>query len=281
MRIHLIGSAAGKIVPRPFCRCSVCAHARLNGGRDVRTRTAVHLYLDGEETGEPRYGIDLSPDTAHHMIREGFCLDRLEHLLFTHRDEDHFFPSYLKVRPSILSNREALPWLTLYGSATVGEAFAAEVPHAERIRATFRQVDPFQQFQVGEFQVFSLLAHHGPGTVLHYVVQAEGKSILCAWDTGWWPEETWEAVADFQLDAVFMECTILGPSKVDKEAGHLNFATLLEMKAGLAARGCIAGDTPYTTLHIGDNGGLTYAEACDLAQPHGITVGYDGLWVEV
>ena len=280
MLFHLVGSAAGKPVPRPFCRCRVCEAARRDGGRDIRTRTAMHLYLDREKIGEPRYAVDLPPDTAHHMIRGGFCLDRLEHLLFTHKDGDHFDPTYLNIRPSILSDREALPILTLYGSATVGEALSERISDLTRVRAMFQEVRPFEGFRAGELDVFPLLAAHGPGTVLNYVIRAEGRTVLLAWDTGWWPEATWKAVAPFRFDAVSMECTVLGPSGTEL-GGHLTFPVLVKMKERLRALGCVQDSTPYVAVHIGDNGGLTYAEACDLVAPHGITVGYDGLRSEV
>jgi len=240
----------------------------------------MHLYIDGEEIGEPRYAADLPPDTAHQMIRDGFCLDRLEHLLFTHKDGDHFDPTYLSIRPSILSDREALPLLTIYGSATVGEALSERISDLTKVRATFQEVTAFEGFRVGELDAFPLLAAHGPGTVLNYVVQAEGRTVLLAWDTGWWPEATWEAVESFRFDAVFMECTILGPSEA-RLGGHLAFPVLLEMKERLTDLGCVGDSTPYVTVHIGDNGGLTYDEACELVAPYGITVGYDGLQLEV
>ena len=196
----------------------------------------MHVYVDDEELGEPRYAIDLPPDTAHHMIRDGFCLDRLEHLLFTHKDLDHFDPKYLSIRPSILSDREALPILTVYGSATLGEALCASISDLERVKVTFQEVRPFEGFRVGELDVFPLLAAHGPGTVLNYVVQAEGKTVLLAWDTGWWPEATWKAVAPFRFDAVSMECTVLGPSGTEL-GGHLTFPVLVKMKERLRALG--------------------------------------------
>jgi phosphoribosyl 1,2-cyclic phosphate phosphodiesterase len=240
----------------------------------------MHIYLGGEEIGEPRYAVDLPPDTAHHMIREGFRLDRLEHMLFTHKDADHFEPAYLKMRSTILSDREALPSLALYGSETVGEALTANIPILEGVKASFQEVIPFKGFRAGELNVFPLLANHGPGIVLNYVVQYNGRTVLLGWDTGWWADTTWDAVAPFQFDAVFMECTSLGPSERDLGT-HLTFATLLKMRARLSELGCITDNTPYVTLHIGDNGGLTYAEACELAEPHGVTVGYDGLWLAV
>jgi phosphoribosyl 1,2-cyclic phosphate phosphodiesterase len=280
LRFHLLGSSAGKPVPRPFCRCRVCEIARRDGGRDIRTRTGMHIYLNDDPIGEPRYAIDLPPDTAHQMIREGFRLDRLEHLLFTHKDQDHFEPHYITIRSSILSDHEALPNLQIYGSETVKDALAERISGLKPFKASFQEVAPFEAFQAGELEVFPLLANHGPGVVLNYVVQFAGKRVLLGWDTGWWSDKTWAAVASFRFDAVFMECTEFGPSEKDL-GGHLTFLMLLKMKERLSELGCIRADTPYVTLHIGDNGGLTYAEARELAKLHGVTVGYDGLWLEV
>ena len=281
MRFHLLGSSAGKPVPRPFCSCRVCKVAKSDGGRDRRTRTSMHIYVDDEESGEPRHAVDLSPDTAHHMVRDGFCLDRLEHLIFTHNHSDHLDPAYLNIRATVLSDRHALTPLTLYGSDKVVETLAAALPDPQRLAITISEpIAPLQAFRAGELELVALEANHKAGTY-HYVVRADGRTVLLGWDTGWWSEATWEAVADYRFDAVFMECTMLGPSQVDEESGHLNFATLLKMKERLTREGCIEGDTPYITMHIGDNGGLTYAEACDLAEPDGVTVGYDGLWLEL
>lgn len=279
MRFHILGSAAGKTVPRPFCSCRVCEKARRDGGRDIRTRCSLHLYLDDEPQGRPRYAIDFGPDLSSNLIKHGCSLDRLEHILFTHKDMDHLDTHILDIRPSILSDREALPTLHMYGSDTVEERITAAC-NLDNLRAEFHLVDPFTNFMAGEVKSSTLLANHGPGTVLHHIVEHDGKVVLLGWDTGWWSDQTWEAVSDFKFDAVISECTILGPSEVDKEQRHLNFATLLEMRGQLIELGCVTDTTPWATLHIGDNGGLTYDEAVDFAQPHGITVGYDGLWVE-
>jgi phosphoribosyl 1,2-cyclic phosphate phosphodiesterase len=240
----------------------------------------MHLFLGGEEGGEPRYAVDLPPDTAHQMIRDGFRLDRLEHLLFTHSDTDHFDPTYLSIRPSILSDRSALAPLTLYGSTTVQAALSARVPDLGRLKAAFQAVTPFVGFRAGALHVFPLRASHGPTIALNYIIQTGDRSVLLAWDTGWWPDDTWGAVARFRFDAVFMECTVLGLSDANP-AGHLTFPALLRMRERLRQSGCIHGSTPWVLVHIGDNGGLTHDEACALAEPHGITVGYDGLWLEV
>lgn len=239
----------------------------------------MHIYPN-KEVGEPRYAVDLPPDTAHQMIRDGFCLDRLEHLLFTHEDHDHFDPTYLTIRPTIRSNREALPLLTIYGSSSVEKILSERIPNLERVRAVFREVKPFESFKAGDLRVFPLMAGHKGGMALNYVISAGGAKVLLAWDTGRWPEETWEAVGKFRFDAIFMECTVLGPSG-EELGGHLTFQVFLEMKNRLRDLGCIRDSTPYIAVHIGDNGGLTHGEACKLAYPHGVTVGFDGFQIDV
>lgn len=279
MRFHLLGTAAGKTVPRPCCRCRVCEHARRAGGRDARTRCAVHLHLRGDDVVEPRYAIDVSPDVSSHLIQHRLALDCLEHLLITHAHADHLDAALLKVRGTILSERGDLPLLHVYGSETVGEVLGSG---CERARLVFHPVRPGEPFAAGQLQVTAILAHHGqPGVALHYIVEHGGKRVLLAWDTGWWSAPTWAALECDSFDAVISECTVFGPAAVDKEGSHLTFATLVEMKKRLTAAGAIGTDTPWATLHIGDNGGLTYQEQCALAAPHGVRVGYDGMWLQV
>jgi phosphoribosyl 1,2-cyclic phosphate phosphodiesterase len=276
MRFQILGSSAGKTVPRPFCRCRVCEAARHDQGRDVRTRCAVHLYLDGDTDGEPRYAIDLSPDVSSHFIRYGFALDKLEHLIFSHAHADHLDTDLLTIRPTILSEKNAAPHLHIYGSVSVGEKITAL--DLDKLDASFHQADPFVPFTAGELKITPLLGNHGPGVVLNHIVQHGNQTVLLAWDTGYWTDDSWERAADFTFDAVISECTIFGPGDADHNARHMNFATLVDKKERLIKMGCITDSTPWTTLHIGDNGGLTYSEQVTLGAPHGVTPGYDGMW---
>jgi phosphoribosyl 1,2-cyclic phosphate phosphodiesterase len=170
--------------------------------------------------------------------------------------------------------------LNIYGSGSVQDKIEAAC-NLEALNAQFHRVDPFTTFTAGELRFSTLLANHGPGTALNHIVEYGGKSVLLAWDTGWWSDATWEAVAANTFDTVISECTVFGPSEVETDSRHLNFATLLEMRSRLIELGCVTEATPWSTLHIGDNGGLTYDEAVSFALPHGITVGYDGQWVVI
>ena len=278
MRLKLLGSAAGKTVPRPFCKCRVCEYAKTHGGRDRRTRTGMHVFLDGDDGVEPRYQVDLSADTGHHMIRDGFCLDQLEHVLITHDDQDHFEPDYIAFRGRIMSDREGMKHLNVYGSHVIAERLAALGLDLDSIKVSCHTVTPYEAFRMGELTVFPFQAPHGQNT-FHYVVQHGGQAVLLAWDTGYYRDERiWRELANFKLDAVFMECLHLTDTRVkEKETStHMDFTLFLEMRERLRSLGCIQHDTPYVAVHIGDNGGLLHAEGVELAAPHGVTVGFDG-----
>ena len=283
MRFRLLGSSAGKTVPRPFCRCRPCEYAKEHGGKDLRTRTGMHLFLDGEEGPEPRFKIDLPPDTGHHMIRDGFCMERLEHLLLTHADQDHFDPSYIVIRMRIMSNRDEMVPLSIYGSHLIRDRLLELNLDFDFIKVTFHEVQPYEPFAMGETEVFPLPAPHAKCTH-HYVVQHDGRAALLAWDTGFYREERiWDELSRFKLDAVFMECTHLREAevKVKETSTHLDFTLFLEMRERLLSLGTIQQGTPYVAVHIGDNGRLTHAEAVELASPRGVTVGYDGFEIDL
>ncbi|MDA0839693.1 MAG: MBL fold metallo-hydrolase [Planctomycetota bacterium] len=236
----------------------------------------MNLFLDGDSSREPKYRIDLPPDTGHHMMAHRFNLNLLEHLLFTHSHEDHFDLLYLRHRGRLMSDRAEMPWLNIYGSAETKGEFDTWNLNLDDLRLRYHQVEPFQSFSVDEMEVFAIKGNHAPGT-LHYVIRHAGKSVLLAWDTGWYEDETWEALKGLKLDAVFMECTQFGGPEEIRHSSHCNFYTLRMMRERLLEMDVILGDTPYVTVHMGDNGLLLHSERVDLAEPHNITVGYDGL----
>ena len=280
MRIRVIGSAAGKPTPRPFCDCRVCRHATRHGGKNVRTRTHAHLFLDGDVGAEPRYAIDLSPDLPSQMVRGGFRLTRLEHLLVTHAHADHLFVDGLRWRPSIRSAFDDLPVLTVYGSSAVADRILDGGTDLAELRLRFQVIEPGQRFRAGEVDVLALEANEIPAPALNYVVANGGRRALLAWDTAPWPDSTWSQIEGERVDAVFTECTAFGP---DLEPGprHMTFDQVREMRAGLIARGVMSPETPHITVHQGDNGGLTHDEMVELGARHGITPSYDGFELSV
>ena len=57
MQITFLGTGAATAVPLPFCSCPTCRAARVQGGKDLRTRSALlindDLLIDcGADAGE-------------------------------------------------------------------------------------------------------------------------------------------------------------------------------------------------------------------------------------
>lgn len=275
LRLRLLGSADALPVPRPYCACRLCVTAAERKGKDVRTRTHMHVFPGGLDGREPRYAVDLSPDLSHHMIRDGFWLRRVEHLLITHAHYDHLDVSYLLMRKDGKCELAHAPPLTVYGSEPVANVIQAAGVRPEEHRVELRVVAPGERFRAGALDVLAIPATHGPEPALNYVLSHGGRSVLIGWDTGPWRAAAWDLMRDQRLDAVFMECTEFASGARDWET-HLSFDQTLAMRRGLLERGIIAEETPLVTVHMGHHGGLLHAERAELGAPHGIAPGYDG-----
>lgn len=282
MRLNILGTSAGKPVPRPFCSCRVCQVALERGGRECRTRTTVQLYpLDSAEIEfrTPKYQVDLSPDYPHQLITQRIDPGGLEHLLVTHADADHLHLEYLDMRRTIRSPVEDLPVLTIYGNSLVEAAIQARLPDLERLRCRFVRVEDGETFRVGAFEVTAFVGMHPGPKCLHYAVDDGRHKVLLAWD-GLWSEDVWRRLESWRFDAVVMECTHLGPSTADM-TGHLTLAQFVRTRDRLLSRGIIDEATPVVAMHIGDNGGLTYSEAAEVGRQHGFVVSHDGMVLDL
>ena len=242
----------------------------------------MQVYLDGEGPGNVRYKVDLPPDTTHHVIRYRLDMTALEYLLITHAHPDHLDTTFLEVRRKAISGREALRELQVYGSEEVEECIRGALLDLAACKVRFHRVEPFSWMRVGDLEVFPLLAYHNyPAMCFNYAVRAEGVMTLLAWDTGYWPDESWREASGLRFDAVFLECTVIGPQGRSLGPQHHDLATFLSMKERMTETGLIEEDTPFIAVHIGDNGLVSHTEAQRLMDPHHVTVGYDGLFLDL
>ena len=280
VQFHLLGSSNGRLVPRPFCSCHACQQARKKGGKNYRTRTSMNVYLPGQGPHNAKYKIDLPPDTGYHVIKYRIDDTQLEHLLITHDHPDHCDPSFLAWRRTAISGTEEMRPLHVYSGSAVEQLIRQQVK-LSACKVVFHRFEPFQWVHLGPLSVYSLRANHSGSSCLNFVVQAEGTTVLLAWDTGKWSEETWQAVRQFRFDAVFMECTAAGPQGRDAGPGHLNATTFLEMKQRLTRLELVKPQAPFIAVHLGDNSRLDHEQMEEYWTPHGVTVGYDGLLVDL
>lgn len=271
MSIVILGSAAAEGVPALFCECETCREARRRGGKDVRRRTA---YLWGREVL-----VDLGPDLFAQQTAWGLDFSRLRHVLITHSHMDHFYPESLFFRHRGFSVLAEGSWLSVYGNRKV-EALLRErlASPLEECAADFRAVRAGQEMDLGDGRTaLCLAAAHDPAEdCLNYLLRSPEETILLGNDTGWWPTETWERLAEERLDVVVLDCTYgLG----NNYGGHLGVEQVLAARQELLRLGALHAGSRVIANHFSHNGRCLHADLQAALEPAGIEVGYDGMVV--
>ena len=259
-----LGTGAAEGVPGLFCGCEVCRTGRQRGGKNLRTRSSILV--------DNTLKIDLPPDTLHHVLTYGLDLSQLRHLLITHTHEDHFALHELTYLGPEFAYRD-LP-LTIYGSATVARMLDS-LSHGVRHILDVRVVQPFTPYELDDYTVIPVLAHHREDEqCLNYVVSDGEKTLLYMCDTGWYRDATWRYLSGVRLDAVIAECT---KAFVDAPYDtHLGLTEVLQLKHRLLAMGTAHVGTRWAVTHFSHNGKALHEDLEGFCQPHGIEVAYDG-----
>jgi phosphoribosyl 1,2-cyclic phosphate phosphodiesterase len=274
MRLQFLGTAAAEAIPALWCNCQTCAIAKARGGKELRRRCS---YLIDDDTM-----VDFGPDAFWQVTEFNIDLINLRRIIFTHPHEDHLNPVELYWRFTPHFSHVSNP-LTIIGSQPV---FDRILKHFQSARADHS----FEKFLIepkvlkagvpssdGDLDLLPLAANHAPGLEpLVYVISRGGKRLLIANDTGWLPDESWQALAGIKLDAVVIEST--GTLKsADLRNGHLGFNTTVAFRDHLGELGCLSPETQVVTNHFSHNGAMNHAEMVDLYGKEGFTVAFDGM----
>ena len=226
--------------------------------------------------------MDFPPDSYLQMLKYGLSYADLEHLFITHAHEDHFYPADLALRaePFAFGLSKAL---YVYGNQTVCQRMMEKVRDLEKCGIAFTIVEPFESFQAGELKVTPILASHDPNQVcLNYIFQFKSKTLLQGFDTGWYPKQTWEKLADYRFDMVIMDCTSGGKSEgPGVPTNHLGVEALIEVKKKMEGMALLSEGCRFIATHFSHGGGLLHHELEERLNPWGIEVAYDGMEVEI
>ena len=270
MRIQVLGTAAAEGWPAVFCGCDTCRRAREAGGKNIRTRQSAQI--DGI------FKIDLPPDTHYHQIRYGLRLSELKHLFFTHSHEDHLALHELYyLRPPFAHNLSNAP-VRIYGNPTVIHAIDSISTRSSLPIETIT-LQPFVPVRADHLTFTPVPGQHKPGEeCLTYVVQSETSTVLFAWDTGLYDEQSMKHLSRYRFDLMIVECTqgtLDMPSRY-----HMGFAGVLELRDALAKSGAVHSDTQIVITHFSHNIGLLHDEFAEIAGREGIQVAFDGYALE-
>ena len=272
MKVKILGTAAAEGWPGIFCQCDSCVKARLNGGKDIRTRSSALI--------DNKYMIDFPPDTYSHVISNNIDLGSIEQLIITHSHSDHFYPKDLFMRTEVFATLNSTKILHVYGNEGVKEKYeiAMEDAKTEGI-IEFSEVFPFMSFKAGDAIVIPLPADHNKKERCYvYIIESDGKKLLYGHDSGYFPEETWKAIKEHHLDIVLLDCTF-GPR--DRSEGHMGFPCNVRVKDRLINQGSADENTKFVITHFSHNGNFLHNQLLELATPYGFEVAYDGIELEV
>lgn len=268
MTVRLLGTGGADGIPNPYCDCAVCSRARVERGREIRTRSAALV--------DDTIKVDLCPETSWQLLRDGLTALDWSALVFTHSDPDHFALDELQYCLFPFVSRDMAPF-PIYANDTICCHIEAKYPAWP---FELHRTVSFEPVTIGEYRLVPVRANHTPSEDAHNLVfQRDGKTFLYATDTGWWHESTWEFLREFRLDLLVIECSE-GLTGTDYY-GHLSVKELIEVVDRLRGQGTLDEESRVVTTHHAHTGGATYEKLVEVLEPLGIAVGYDGLVLEV
>jgi phosphoribosyl 1,2-cyclic phosphate phosphodiesterase len=269
MEILFVGTGAAEGWPAVFCQCEPCQRARALGGKNIRTRSSVHI--DGE------YKFDFPPDTYHHVLTHGLNLADIRHLIITHSHEDHIDCDELRMRGEPFAHIFNDQGLDVYGDRWVKEL--EDWGELAEAGIRFHEVEAGSSYNVGKARLFPFKANHfEEKSALIYVFQKDGLNLLYGNDTGFFLEEVWDGLQRFNLDVVLLDCT---HGRDDNWDNHMGISAVIKTRERMLEMGIASEETIFVATHFSHNGGLLHDELEEKLNPHGFLVAYDGMRLEI
>ena len=274
MKLKYLGTGAAEGVPSMFCQCANCKKSRELGGRNLRTRSQA---LVNDELM-----IDFNADAYWHFVQYNIDCEKICGYIITHSHPDHLYPAEVEIAKPSLSNSHRRA--DFYAAKSGYDMLMTQVPSTKG-QATATLVEAGKPFDiVGEhkYHITPMTANHNEAsTPVIYAIECEGKRMLYAHDTGYFPDDTWATLAALgRFDLVTMDCTHCNKQNIDITSRHLSLNNALIVMDRMRKQGNIDDKTILIVNHFSHNGGDTYDDMVELTKPHGIITSYDGMEVE-
>ena len=144
------------------------------------------------------------------------------------------------------------------------------------------------EYDIGGLRVIPLRGDHvtcfEKNSANYLITLPNGKTMYYALDTGYYPEETFEALKGKKIDLLINECTYpILEDDGNNTRGHSQLHTALRVFERLYAQETISDKTEIWLSHIGPFG-ATHTELSEylsrLETPYRVSAAYDGLSLE-
>lgn len=282
MKYKYYGTGSYEGAPSMWCDCVTCKEAMERGGKNIRSRS--------QQTVDDKILIDFPPDTFMHFIN-GLPLQQIHTCIVTHNHSDHFYPEDIVQRFGwyvheieddipfeIYSMQPAIEQLDKIMKIEEGAV------NATPDRVKVHEITPFKTFIAEDYRITPLNANHdkAAGSVI-FLIEKDGKAVLHANDTGYFTEDTWQYLSDNvrHIDLASFDCTECGNyPNIDKLSGHMNYATVKNVRKKLQDLGFINENTICVLNHISPKGNYNYDEFQKFIGNDGFIIAYDGLEIE-
>jgi len=282
--MRFLGTCAADGMPDPFCDCPICQDARRDPSH-ARLRSMFQL--------DRRNLIDHGPDFNAACMKFGVDMTQLRNVFITHTHEDHCCFSNIGLLSMSVTRKETPVDIYLSEGGfrmlmklreVLGDTFGYfdAVRALDKGLARLHPVRAFKPFEVDGYQVMAVETTHRVSeeeTAVNYLFEKDGKKLLYACDTGYYPPQTLEALRGAQIDTLVMEST--WGSRTDMStASHLNCVAFVEQLRHFLREGIIRPDTAVYATHINHKHSFDHDALqawFDANSPLKVTVARDGL----
>lgn len=279
MELLFLGTGAGELWPSVFCNCPACQQGVQESGRQARIGSCL---LIGR-----RFLVDVPPNLGLAAAQRGVSLADVTHIFITHSHQDHFDPCVL----AATRNGTDSP-IKMYCNERLSQLLPSYQQfnrffNPEKLNLAIKTIRPFDRVveEDAGISVTALPADHdhtGGEEPLVFIFELEGKTLLYACDTGWFPDETWKELEKHTYDVVIVECTF--HEIMECRRGHLSLGSFLEIKGRFEGRGLLSKGCKVIAQHIGHKHGDDDPSQETLRgklSRHGVDLAWDGKVLEV
>lgn len=282
MKLLFLGTAAATGIPLVFCNCDVCKKARINKGKDFRTRSSV--VINGEML------IDLGPDVASQACKYNIDLGKIKYLVQTHSHADHFDAGHFITRWSEYATKNLSPLKIFCSKETCNDInFGVKIqePSFEIYDETWKKnlnydlhfLENGDTVEIDNYSITAINSFHDERiNSLIYVISYCGRNILYGTDLFKVEQTSWDIIKKFKYNLVILDQTY---GKGYNNGGHLDSEQVVNIINKMREENLISSNTHIYATHISHEGNEIHKKAEREAALHGYHIAYDGLEIKL